>query len=684
MRRSLFVWLAVSSLGATVAFAGEAAPSSAPAPPDFAANVLSSMDRTADPCVDFYQYACGGWLASTKLPGDQAQWVRSFSVIQERNREAVRSLLEEAAARPGDDLDRQRVGHYYAACMDEAAVEKAGVTPLEPILAQIATVKDPASLMRVAGWLQRRGIDVLFNAAVIPDFTNPDLNIAFVLQGGLGMPDRDYYVSDDSTKKQLLADYRTHVEHMFALLGDEPEAAAKHAGQVVAFETELAKVSRDRTAMRDLGRLYNKIDIEGLKKLTPKLPWDVYLAAIGYPGLKDVSVATPEFFQRLEELAGSTDPAVLQTYLRWHAVDETANLLPQRFVDANFAFYGQKLSGQKEMRPRWKRCVGATERAIGEDVGKLYVAKMFPGDSKKVALDMIGDIETAFEQKLPGLAWMDDVTRQRALEKLAALKNKIGYPDHWRDYSKLEVGATSYFANAMAARQFDYDFELAKVGNPVDRSEWNMTPQMVNAYYNPLMNEIVFPAGILQPPFFSREFPAAMNYGAIGGVIGHEMTHGYDDQGRRFDPKGRFHEWWAPEVSARFEKQASCISDYYSKFEVEPGVHVNGALTLGENIADIGGLKQAYAAFKLWEKRHPDAPPAIEGLTNEQLLFVAWGQAWCTVASPEAERLQVTTDPHSPSRFRVDGPMSQNPAFAAAFQCKPGQPMRPEEQCVVW
>lgn len=649
-----------------------------------AADVLAAMDASADPCQDFYRYACGGWLDVTELPADQPRWTRSFSVIRERNREIVQQILEEAAADPGNDPDRKRIGYFYGACMDEQAVEQAGAKPLEPLLEMVATVEDAASLLRIAGALHRRSIGALFGAAVLPDFQNPDVNIAFFVQGGLGMPDRDYYVSDDPKKKELLEEYERHVARMFGLLGEDEATAASHAGQVLALETTLAQASRDRTEMRNIEKLYNKIDIAGLQDLTPGLPWDAYLEATGHPEVRDISVAVPEFFEALERLVADTPPDVLQAYLRWHAVNGTAQLLSSPFVDANFEFFGRKVAGQQEIRPRWKRCVDATQGALGEAVGKLYVERMFAGSSKEIALEMIHDLESAFAASLPGLVWMDETTRGRAMEKLDALGNKIGYPDEWRDYSSIELKPDGYFENTMVAIAFEFDREANKIGKAVDRKEWNMTPQTVNAYSNPLLNEIVFPAGILQPPFFHRDFPAAMNYGGIGGAIGHELTHGYDDQGRKFDPQGRLREWWEPEVAQKFERQAACVEKYYSGLEVEPGLNVNGKLTLGENIADIGGLKQSHAAYKLWEQRHGAPEPIVEGLTNEQLIFVAWGQNWCTVMSPELARLQVTTDPHTPAQFRVSGPVAHIPAFAEAFQCEVGAPMRPEEQCLVW
>ena len=649
-----------------------------------AGDVLTSMDLDADPCQDFYRYACGGWIDNTEMPGDQSRWVRSFSVIQERNRESIRTMLDEAAANPGDDPDRQRIGHYYAACMDEEAVAAAGTEPLGPMLSTIGEVGGAESFFDTVGQLHRMGAQAVFTGAVFPDFKTPDLNIAFFFQGGLGMPDRDYYVTDDATKKSLLEAYEQHVAKMLGLLGGDAEATAREAAVIVAFETELAKASRPREQMRIYEKLYNRFDISGLKELTPGLPWDSYLKAAGHPDLVEISVATPEFFERLDQLVTETEPAVLQSYLRWHLVNATAELLGPEFVEADFAFYGRQLQGQQEMQPRWKRCVDDTEGALGEVVGKLFVAKHFPGESKDKALEMIQDVEHAFEGNLPSLAWMDDETRDRATTKAQAVENKIGYPDTWRDYSALDFAADTYFANALSARAFDFDYNTRKAGEPVDPDEWGMTPQQVNAYYNPLQNEMAFPAGILQPPFFHRDFPTAMNYGAIGAVMGHELSHGFDDQGRKFAPDGQLREWWEPAASERYEQQAQCVSDLYSTYEVEEGVMVNGQLTLGENIADIGGLKQAHAAYLAWEQRHGAPEPAVEGLTNEQLLFVAFGQVWCGLVSPEQARLLVTTDSHSLPQFRVAGPVSNNDAFAAAFQCEVGTPMNPEEKCEVW
>jgi len=647
------------------------------------ADLLASLDPAADPCQDFYQYACGGWLAEAERPADQVRWVRSFSVIRERNREVVRDLLERAASNPGRSADDARIGHFFSSCMDESVIDAEGAEPLNALRKQIAGVESAADALRVTAALSRVLVDPFFSSAVFPDFKDPDTNIAIFLQGGLGMPERDYYVSDDPKKKELMAGYERHVARMLGLVGVEAGEAAADAAAIVAFETALAEASRPAPEMRQIDKLYHKIDRKGLKELTPELPWDDYFEALGYPQVTDINVATPEFFEALQKEMLAADPAVLRAYLTWHLVDETANLLASEFVDANFDFFGRQLSGQEELEPRWKRCVSATENALGEVVGRLYVERRFAGDSKRIATEMIEDIMGAFESALPGLGWMDDATRKRAIEKAEAVADKIGYPDEWRDYSKLRIAPGDYFANAAAARRFAFEFEADKIGKPVDKKEWGMTPQMVNAYYNPLYNEIVFPAGILQPPFFERDFPAAMNYGAIGAVIGHELTHGFDDSGRKFAPDGQLREWWEPKAIERFEERAQCVRDLYSSYEVEPGVAVQGDLTIGENIADIGGLKQAHAAYQRWEKRHGEPELGID-LTPEQVLFVAFGQVWCSKATPEFERLQVTTDSHSPARFRVIGPVSNNPAFAKAFSCPAGSPMAPKERCEVW
>jgi len=692
MNRRQLVW-SLSALLATAAFAAPppaAAPSetssgtttSAQTPAGVQA-LLGDMDTKVDPCQDFYRYACGGWLAHTRRPADHPVWARSFSTVQEENREIVRKVLEDAAAHPGTDPDRARVGHYYASCMDTSRIDAAGAKPLAPYLAEIDRVHDLATLFATAGTLDRLGVRTLFRMSTRADSKNPRQNIAQFSQGGLGLPDRDYYVSQDPKKQAILEKYPGHVAEMLTLIGESQDAAAQHAKEIVAFETRLAEASKPRAELRDPDKNYHKIDRAGLEKLSPRLPWKAFFDATGYPAIEEINVRTPEFFEQLDAILADTSPAALREYLRWHLVHEAAPFLSEPFVEADFDFFDKRLSGQETIEPRWERCVDFTNRALGEAVGKVYIQQKFPGSSKATAQEMVRDIEAAFGSSLPGLDWMDAATREKAKEKVAALASMIGYPDTWRDYSSMTIVPDDFFANVEAASRFDFDRQAKKIGHPVDRSEWHMSPQTVNAYNNPPQNQIVFPAGILQPPFFDKDFPAAMNYGGIGAVVGHELTHGFDDQGRKFDAEGSLREWWSPAVAAKFEARAQCVRDQYSSYQVEPGVHVNGKLTAGENIADIGGLKEAYLAFQSYQERHGEKREIPE-LTNDQLFFVAYAQNWCSLVTPEAQRMRVTVNPHSPAEFRAIGAVSDNPDFAKAFGCKVGDPMVPKNQCVVW
>jgi putative endopeptidase len=658
----------------------QAAPEPAATAPADPYGITAAMDPKADPCVDFYEYACGGWEDSFELPPDRVSWTRSFSEISLRNETQTKTLLEDASAGKLEGADAKKIGDHYAACMDEAAIDARGAEPLKPLLAQVDGAKDLEGLMKLSAAQNGIGAGGFFGMWVEGDYKQPDRVILYLTQGGLSLPDRDYYLGEDGA--ELRAEYEKAVAQILGLAGQQDAAA--QAKVVLAFETELAKIAKPRDELRDPDKTYNKVDLHGLEKLAPQVPWKAYFATVGVKDPVPLSVEDPEYFQKLGALVAKTPVADLRTYLRWHLVLAASEGLSKDFVDARFAFFGQKLFGQKQQKERWKRCVDETTWAYPEIVGKYYVEQSFPGSSKDEALDMIRRVEGEFEKNLPSLAWMDDATRARALEKAKAVSNKVGYPDTWRDYSTLSSDRTKHFENRLGAWRWEDARQLAKVGGPVDRGEWYMPPSMVNAYYDPAKNEIAFPAGILQPPFFSKDYPAALNYGAVGVVVGHELTHGFDDQGRKFDPQGRLSEWWAPEVASRFEERAECVVKQYDAYTISGDLKVNGELTLGENIADHGGVKQAYQAYKTLEKEKGLPQVGVAGLTNDQLVFVAFAQAWCSERTPEIDRMYAAVDSHSPPRWRVNGSVSNLPAFHEAFSCDVGTPMHPADTCEVW
>jgi endothelin-converting enzyme/putative endopeptidase len=655
------------------------APPAPPPLPAYATEVMSAMDSKADACGDFYRYACGGWIDNTPLPADKPAWGRSFSVIRDRNLDAQKQVLEAAAANPnGKDADWAKIGTFYGTCTNEAAVESAGVSALQPWFAEIDKLKDLKGVWAYAGKLQRAGAGPFVSVGIDGDYKNPQIQILQLSEGGLGLPDRDYYLGTDDGSKALLAAYEAHIAEILGLAG-VPDAAAA-AKQIVALETAMAQEQVPRADLRDPDKTYHKIDRAGLVKVTPKLDWAGFLTALGGKDIKDINVEVPDVFAKMQGTLAKTDIKALRAYLKWQLVHSVAGQSAGKIYDSHFAFFGQKILGQKQPEPRWKRCVTANDGALGEISGRYWVEKMFPGDSKQVASGMIQNVETAFQNGLPGLSWMDDATRGRAVEKMKKINNKIGYPDKWRDYSALTIG-TDHLANVLAGRTFESDRQIAQIGKPYDPSEWFMTPPTVNAYYNATRNEMVFPAGILQAPFFDASFPAAMNYGGIGMVMGHELTHGFDDQGRKFDGDGKLEEWWAPEVAQRFDERAQCVSKQFDGYEVEGGLHVKGALTLGENIADLGGVRDAYRAFKA---AGGGGESGIPGITADQLYFLSFAQGWCTVQSPEYQKMLVTSNPHSPSKYRVNGPLSNLPEFWEAFGCKEGTPMHPANACEVW
>ncbi len=641
----------------------------------------AALDRSASPCEDFYQFACGGWLAKAEIPGDEASWMRSFNEIDRRNEAELRRILEEAAQAGDRDPVSKKIGAYYGSCMDEAAVEAAGAKPIADLLAKARRVRDPKGVGALVTELHSRRIWALFDIASAQDMKDATRVIAQLDQNGLGLPDRDYYVNEDDKSKSIRKTYEEHVARMMRLAGAQEAAAKAAALDVMQIETELAKASKTRVERRDPKGLYNKLDRAALAKAAPEFPWDAYFQGLGRPDVKEVNVTSVRFFEGLSRLLRSAKPAAWQNYLAWHVVRSSAPALPKAFVDESFALQSA-LTGQKEVRPRWKRCVDATDNALGELLAQPFVKTSFPGESKPAAEAMVREVSDAFAREVRALDWMDEGTRQRALAKLGAMAYLIGYPDKWRTYD-FEVDPRSYAKNALAARAFHTRWDLGKIDKPVDRDEWQMSPPSVNAYYDPQRNHMVFPAGILQPPFYSVTSGVAVNLGGIGMVVGHELTHGFDDEGSQFDQKGNLEDWWSKEVAAAFKEKTGCVEAQYSAYEALPGLKLNGKLTLGENIADLGGLKLAFMAYRTMRKGAAEQTVA-GGFTEDQQFFLAHGQAWCGKMRDEALRLMVQVNPHSPPRFRVNGPLANLPEFGEAFKCASGTPMRPAKTCTVW
>jgi endothelin-converting enzyme/putative endopeptidase len=642
---------------------------------------VSLLDRGVDPCADFYRFACGGWMERNPIPPDQAVWGR-FNELAENNLIIERKILEKAAAeRPNRDANEQKIGDYYASCMDETAIEKKGLDPLRPELDRIAGLQSKAELPGYLAHAHQIGGNAFFEFGSQPDYKNAGMEIAETDQSGLGLPDRDYYLKTDANSVALREKYVQHVRRMLELAGDKPETAAANAKVVMAIETALAKASMDRVSRRDPAQVYHNMTVADLNRLSPAFDWNRYLVATAAPKFDALNVAVPEFLKGFNDVVATTGLGDLKTYLTWRMLSTAAAMLPRAFVDESFDFYGKTLTGAKQLRPRWKRCVRFTNSDLGEALGKSYVEEAFGGQSKQRVLNMVHAIEQALQGDIQELSWMTAETKQQALVKLAAVENKIGYPDQWRDYSPLKIIRGDALGNSMRANDFETHRQLAKIGNPVDRNEWSMSPPTVNAYYNPQENNINFPAGILQPPFFDRRADDAVNLGGIGAVIGHELTHGFDDQGRHFDAKGNLRDWWTAKDSEAFEARAQCFVDQYSKYAPVDDVHLNGKLTLGENTADNGGVRLALFALRAMAGMNGRA---VEGFTPEQQFFISFGQIWCDNARPEVLRLRAQVDPHSPDKFRVNGVLSNMPEFQKVFGCKPGSPMVSPQPCRVW
>lgn len=605
-------------------------------------------------------------------------------MLAEHNRDVLHGILEQAAkahALPGSN--EQKIGDYYGSCMDVAAIDAAGTKPIAADL-DLAAAASPSNIGTTLASLQLDGVDAFFNFGSEPDFKNSTQDIAALVQGGLGLPDRDYYLKTDAKTASVRAAYQAHVQKMFQLLGDAPQTAASQAAAVLKIETALAQISMSRVDERDPQKVYHKMDFAQTTAIAPALQLQSYFQGSGVSTSVPVNVLQPDYFKGLSSQIASLSPADLHAYLRWHVVHSFANALPQAFVDENFNFYSKTLQGTTQQLDRWKRCSRATDSALGEALGQLYVARTFPPSAKAQALDMVKNIKAALRDDLSTLSWMSPQTRAKAVGKLDAFLLKIGYPDKWRSYAALSVTSGPYASNVIAANRFENRYDYAKIGKPVNRAEWGMTPPTVNAYYNPTINEIVFPAGILQPPFFNKDADMAVNYGAIGAVVGHESTHGFDDSGRQFDAQGNLSDWWTPLDAARFTARAQCVVNQWNTLQPLAGVHENGKLVEGEEIADLGGLTIAYKAFEKWQAHHPRR--VIDGFTPEQRFFLGFAQVWAGSQRPEYVRLLAQTDVHGYDKFRVNQTLSDMPQFAKAFFCKLNQPMvRPKsQQCQIW
>jgi putative endopeptidase len=646
---------------------------------------LASMDKTADPCVNFYQYSCGGWKKNNPIPADQTSW-SVYGKLYQDNLQFLKGILEQASVSNAQrDKVTQEIGDFYAACMDEATVEKAGITPIRGDLDEIAKLGSAKGIAPLVAKLQQAyGRSVLFGAGSAQDPDNAEQVIPEVDQGGLGLPDRDYYIKDDAKSKEIRERYVEHVQKVFELMGEDAGTAKKDADTVMRMETELAKASMTRVDRRDPYKLKHKMKLPELEKLVPNFDWKTYYATAQYPQFEILNVATPDFFKEVNAKLVGEPLENWKTYLRFHVVDSASPFLSSPFVDANFAFYVQYLRGAKEQRPRWKRCVSYTDRQLGEALGQVYVAKVFSPELKQSTLDMVRRIEDAMALRIQQLDWMSPQTKEQALMKLHGIRNKIGYPDKWRDYSSVKIARDDFAGNMGRASEFEHHRDINKIGKPLDRGEWDMSPPTVNAYYNPQMNDINFPAGVLQPPLYDAKMDAAPNYGNTGGTIGHELTHGFDDEGSQFDANGNLKNWWTKEDREKFDTRTKCVEDQYGQYIVVDDIHINSKLTLGEDVADLGGEILAYLAWQDATKGQTLDPR--DGFTPEQRFFIGFAQWACSNERPEDLRVRAATDPHSPGEYRINGVVVNMPEFAKAFACKAGQPMtKPAEKvCKVW
>jgi putative endopeptidase len=657
---------------------------SAPALPYSPSLDLSSMDKSVDPCVDLYTYSCGGWQKKNPIPPDQTSW-SVYGKLYQDNLTFLRGMLEQAAeTNQQRNAVTQKIGDFYAACVDEATVEKRGLAAIQPELDAIARIKSAKELTPEVAQLKLTFSRILFSAGSTQDPDDSEHVIADLDQGGLGMPDRDYYLKDDAKSKETRERYLQHVRKVFELIGDSPATAMKNSETVMRLETAMAKASQSRVDRRDPHNLVHKMKLADLNQLAPNFDWAAYYRDMQYPEFPILNVDSPEFIKELNTLLSSDSIDAWKTYLRFHVADSSAPYLSSKFVEENFEFYRKYLHGAKEMQPRWKRCVQYVDNDLGEALGQVYVAKVFSPELKQSTVDMVKRIEDAMAQRIRALDWMSPETKQQALVKLAGIRNKIGYPDKWRDYSSVTIVRDDFAGNIERAHQFETRRDINKIGKPVDHGEWDISAPTVDAYYNPQMNDINFPAGVLQPPLYDPKMDDAPNYGNTGGTIGHELTHGFDDEGSQFDAKGNLKDWWTKEDREKFDKRTQCVDDQYSSYISVEDVHLNGKLTLGENVADLGGEILAYMAWKDANKDKNLQP--IDGLTPEQRFFIGFAQWDCANERPEDMRVRALTDPHSPARYRINGVAVNMPEYEEAFHCKPGQPMvkSAANVCRVW
>ncbi len=646
---------------------------------------VNAMDKSIDPCVDFYQYACGTWLKMNPVPSDKAVYGRS-SELADRNRKILNEILEKASAQDANrSSNEQKIGDYYASCMDESGIEEKGITPLDPEFSRISALKRKADLSALMAHYYFIGVNAFFGFGVQQDAKDSTKEIVGVGQSGLGLPDRDFYFRTDAKSVEIRNQYAEHARKMFELFGEKPADASAHAQTIMRIETALAKGALDNVSLRDPNQTYHKATLKELQSLTPSFAWAPFLHELGIAQNSTLNNSEPEFLRQMDKLIAATSLDDIKVYLRWRVMSAQTQYLPKRIFAERFDFYSRTLAGQKQPEPRWLRCVKSTDGDLGEALGQAFVERAFGAEGKERTLRMVNALEKSLERDITDLPWMTDATKQQALIKLHKVTNKIGYPDKWRDYSKLQIVRGDALGNSLRSNEFENRRQLNKLGKPVDPSEWLYSPPTVNAYYFPPQNNINFMAGILQPPFYDNKLDDAVNFGAIGSVIGHELTHGFDDQGRRYDAEGNLRDWWAPEDGKAFTERTDCEVKEYDDFTVAGGEHLNGRLTLGENTADNGGLRIAYMALMDILAANPESASAsIDGLTPEQRFFVGWGQIWCTNATDQALRLQVQTNPHSPGQFRVNGSVSNFDQFQKAFGCKAGQPMVRANACRVW